>query len=236
MSTNPGFTGTGYLGFFGQTGEKLTWSFTAPNGAGAYTVTFRYRAISTATRVVSVNGVSQGTLTLAKNANAFTDNTWSSSAPITVTLPAGVSTLELAFSGTSFTGYADVDSTTLAGGGTGKTVTPSSVATVATVPGVSISTALVANAQPIPGAVATVAVVPAIAFTRTANVTALAVVTTATIDIGLYGNIPIINATVGVAAITCTATIPIDGYDIEALRMLAGRYRLLGNTRQRITG
>lgn len=234
VADNPGFVGSGYAGFFGQTNEKLVWSFTAPNGAGTYAITFRFRAIDAVTRTVWVNGVNRGTLSMPKNADAFTQNTWSDSSVISVALPAGANTVELRHAGPTYAGYADIDSASVSGGGTSATVPAASIRAVALVPGVSVATATVLNARPTPASVGAVAALPAVSHTRTATVVAAPVAVVAGIGAGLYGDIPIVHATVMASSIAVRAGVPLG--DIEAMRMLAGRYRLLGNTRQRITG
>jgi len=236
VAENPGYTGTGYAGYHGQTGEKLTWSFTAPNGAGTYAITFRYRCIEAVTRTVWVNGTSQGTLSLPASASAFTQNSWGTSVTITVALSAGANTLELRHAGANFSGYLDVDSVSLTGGGTAATVVATAIGAVAALPGVSIGTATVVDARPTPPSIAcAVGAHSLVGFQATATVTPAAIAATAGIDnTGLYGDIPIIHVTIEAQSIAARAGFP--AADIEAMRLLAGRYRLLGNTRQRTTG
>lgn len=232
---SPGYTGSGYVGYWGQTGEKLTWTISAPNGAGAYTATFRFHTPEGGTRTLWVNGAQVGTITFPANAGSWGDGTWGNSSPVTINLNSGTNTIELRHAGETYTGYIDLDSMTLSGGGTNATVTLGAFARSAVVPGVSVSTETIVGATVSPLSISAPVRVPSIVHQRTATTAVGVIAAPAGIDApDSVGQLVVIDVTVEAEAIVARGALPIG--DIEAKRMLAGRYLLMGGTKQRIQG
>ncbi len=91
-TNHTGYTGTGFTDSFDTLGEGLNFSTTA-DASGAYQLQFRYANAtgSSATRTISVDGVSAGTLTLPSLANW---DTWGT-ATLTATLGQGTHNIRI---------------------------------------------------------------------------------------------------------------------------------------------
>lgn len=235
VTDNPGYNGTGYLGFFGLTGEKIVWTLNSPTGQQAqFTFTVRYRSVSAVQRAIYLNGTLVTTLSMAKTANDWPENAWGT-VTFTATLNATGNTLELRYAGADYN-YADIDEITIAVPSTPATATVASVAGRAGMPGVSVSNETVIDARPTPTSVGASTHVTTVLFSRTATVAASAIAASANADaLEDVGDVPMIDATVEAGAIGVHVHVA-DESDIEAKRMLVGRYKLLGRTRQRIQG
>jgi PKD repeat protein len=108
----PGYLGTGYVGFFGNTGD---WNQVSLTVDAANTYTFRIRfgnadAGSTQCQVrVLVNGTEAAILTLPKTAADWSDSTrFQHTDPINIQLQAGANTIRIEHTGPEFS-YADLD-------------------------------------------------------------------------------------------------------------------------------
>lgn len=135
-STNTGYTGTGYLGWWDADGQGVTFTVYAPSAA-SYTVAFRYAngTGSTSHRRIKVNGT---THTAAK---AFADtggwSTYSAAVTISASLNAGANTIGIDFdTATGSDGFMDFDCITVATG-----LVVSAVNGLATFDGLSINNA-----------------------------------------------------------------------------------------------
>lgn len=109
-TTNPGFVGSGYVGFFGRSGNYV--DFTIPGvAAGQYSLLLRWGKgePGTASRDVVVNGATIATPSLNQSASDWSDpNRWQTSDPIIVNLVSGSNTIRIAHSGSDYN-YADLD-------------------------------------------------------------------------------------------------------------------------------
>lgn len=135
-STNTGYTGSGYVGWWDADGQGVTFNVNAPSAA-SYTVAFRYAngTGSTSHRRIKVNG---STHTAAK---AFADtggwSTYSAAVTISASLNAGANTIGIDFdTATGSDGFMDFDCITVATG-----LTVSAVNGLATFDGLSINNA-----------------------------------------------------------------------------------------------
>lgn len=112
ISESPGYTGTGHVGYWGQTGEKLSWTYTAAS-SGTHTISFRFHTPEGGTRTLWVNGSQVATITMNANAGSWGDGAWTNTTPTNISLNQGSNTIELRHSGTNYTGYLDLDSATV---------------------------------------------------------------------------------------------------------------------------
>ena len=112
VSGSPGYTGTGHVGYWGKTGEKLVWTFTA-DPAGVHTISFRWHTPDGGSRTLWVNGSQIATISMPANAVSWGDGTWSQTGTTNITLTQGSNTIELRHTGTNYTGYLDLDSATV---------------------------------------------------------------------------------------------------------------------------
>lgn len=87
-----GFTGTGFVDGFAESGDSVTFQVAA-DAAGSHQLKFRYSTTVAATRTVTVDGVSVGTLSLPALANW---DTWGTAA-LTTTLSAGPHTVKITY-------------------------------------------------------------------------------------------------------------------------------------------
>lgn len=111
---NPGYSGTGYVGVFGYTGQRITFNVTNDTNA-QYVLTLRERSIETGvSRAIYVNGAYVGNMSLPKAANAWTENAWvTASYAFAISLRAGDNTIAIEYSGSGASAYADIDSITI---------------------------------------------------------------------------------------------------------------------------
>ncbi|WP_052088188.1 glycoside hydrolase family 76 protein [Paenibacillus wynnii] len=106
-STNPGFSGRGYIGGWNTNGTSIDF-YVNQNSAGSKTVTFRYAAAAgNASRYVKVNGVF-----IANNLVFNSTSSWGNYGTVTVTIPlnAGSNTIQLGYdSSKGNSNYLNVD-------------------------------------------------------------------------------------------------------------------------------
>lgn len=105
-----GYTGTGFVDGFGDTGDSITFTVSAPESRRYGVVpTWSAATSSTATRTVTVDGVNIGKLKLPSTPNW---NTWSSEAGLPTYLSAGSHTIKISVEA-SDSGFVNFDSLTL---------------------------------------------------------------------------------------------------------------------------
>jgi dextranase len=110
-SDHAGYTGTGFVANYGNAGDSVTFTISAPE-ARRYSLVFRYGngAAGDATRTVSVDGASIGKVTMPTDGNW---NNWHYDADIvTPSLSAGSHTVTIAV-GTGDTGFVNLDNLVL---------------------------------------------------------------------------------------------------------------------------
>lgn len=112
LSESAGYTGSGHAGYWGQTGEKLSWSYTAST-SGTHTISFRYHTPDGGTRTLWVNGSQIATINMPANASSWGDGTWTVTGTTNITLNQGSNTIELHHAGDTYTGYIDLDYATV---------------------------------------------------------------------------------------------------------------------------
>lgn len=120
-----GFLGTGYIGFFGNTGDFNQVSVTVTTG-GTYHFQIRYGNAnpdgSTTQVRVLVNGVQAAVVSLPSTSSSWSDTTrFAFSAAVDLVLASGANTIRIEHTGAEFT-YADLDQYSFAAatsGGTG---------------------------------------------------------------------------------------------------------------------
>lgn len=111
-SSEPGYLGTGYVGFFGNTGDFNQVSVSV-GAAGTYSFQIRYgnanpSGASTSVRVL-VNGTQQATVALPATSTDWSDSTrFAFSAAVNLSLASGSNTIRIEHTGSEFT-YADLD-------------------------------------------------------------------------------------------------------------------------------
>jgi PKD repeat protein len=106
----PGYTGSGYLGYWGLPGENLVFTLSGQT-AGQADVVFRYQkgdVDDPTPRQLYVNGVLVTTINFARTGPEWDLGAWVDSNPLTVTLAAGTNTIELRHTGASYL-YVDID-------------------------------------------------------------------------------------------------------------------------------
>ncbi|KQR95804.1 MAG: carbohydrate-binding protein [Microbacterium ginsengisoli] len=111
MSDHPGYTGTGFVANYGNAGDAVTFTITAPE-ARRYSLVFRYAngAAGDATRTVAVDGTTVGTVTMPTDGNW---NNWHFDADIvTPSLTAGTHTVTISV-GTGNSGFVNLDNLVL---------------------------------------------------------------------------------------------------------------------------
>jgi dextranase len=111
MSDHAGYTGSGFVANYGNAGDSVTFTITAPE-ARRYSLVFRYGngAAGDATRTVSVDGTSIGKVTMPTDGNW---NNWHYDADIvTPSLTAGTHTVTIAV-GSGDTGFVNLDNLVL---------------------------------------------------------------------------------------------------------------------------
>jgi len=158
VTDNPGYSGTGYIGYFGQIGQAVRFGVNSPV-TGSASLRFRYRSISASLRTIAVNGAAVATnVSIPASAGAWTDNSWSTYI-VTTTLTAGNNTIDFRVD-TGVDQYIDLDQLTavLPGTGTSGLVTVTLTATNSGGSSVSQKTITVQSAG-------TVSVVPVANFT-----------------------------------------------------------------------
>ncbi|PYS90501.1 MAG: hypothetical protein DMF62_04880 [Acidobacteria bacterium] len=119
-----GYTGTGYIGTFGLTGDVNQINFSAAVG-GSYTFSIRYAqgnpAEGTVTVNIRVNGAIAGTVSLPNTSSDWTSPArFAQSSAITIPLTLGNNVIRIEHSGLEYT-YSDLDSYTFTGAGGGGT-------------------------------------------------------------------------------------------------------------------
>ncbi|UAJ79807.1 carbohydrate-binding protein [Leifsonia sp. ZF2019] len=110
-SDHAGYTGTGFVANYGNTGDTVTFTITAPE-TRRYSLVFRYAngAAGDATRSVAVDGTTLGNVTMPTDGNW---NNWHYDADIvTPTLTAGTHTVTISV-GSSNTGFVNLDNLVL---------------------------------------------------------------------------------------------------------------------------
>lgn len=99
-TNHTGYTGTGFVDSFAESGDAVTFDVQAPVN-GTYTLSFRYSAgTEGASREVYVNGLKVQDLTLSKTADW---DTWSE-AGVGVNLKQGKNTVEIRYDSSSYSG------------------------------------------------------------------------------------------------------------------------------------
>ena len=108
-----GYTGTGFVATFGQVGDSVTFTVTAPE-ARQYSLVFRYAngTGANATRTVSVDGSSIGKVTFPYDTSNSWDNWYTNADIVTPTLSAGTHTVTISL-GSSDSGYINLDNLVL---------------------------------------------------------------------------------------------------------------------------
>jgi hypothetical protein len=110
----PGYTGIGYVGQFGEVGQRITFTVYSASTAQAY-LSLRVRTIESGVyRRIYVNGNNAGLVALPRTADAWWQNSWATAAlPGPVTLYPGTNTIVIEYVGSGYSSYADIDSITL---------------------------------------------------------------------------------------------------------------------------
>lgn len=111
MSDHPGYTGSGFVANYGNSGDTVTFTVTAPE-TRRYSLVFRYAngAAGDATRAVAVDGSTIGTVTMPTDGNW---NNWHFDADIvTPTLTAGTHTVSISV-GEGNSGFVNLDNLVL---------------------------------------------------------------------------------------------------------------------------
>lgn len=107
MNDHPGYTGSGFVANYGNTGDTITFTITAPE-ARRYSLVWRYAngAAGDATRTVSIDGAPIGHVTMPTDGNW---NNWHFDSDIvTPTLSAGTHTVSISV-GSGDSGFANLD-------------------------------------------------------------------------------------------------------------------------------
>lgn len=110
-SDHPGYTGSGFVANYGNSGDSVTFTVIAPE-ARRYSLVFRYAngTAADATRTVSVDGTAIGKITMPTDGNW---NTWHFDSDIvTPTLSAGSHTVTLSI-GSGDSGFVNLDNLVL---------------------------------------------------------------------------------------------------------------------------
>jgi PKD repeat protein len=109
IAANPGYTGTGYIGFFGYWGQRVNFNVSS-NGGGLYDVSLRYRAIEdNVRRRIYVNGAYVGVVDMPRTATAWSEPHWSTTMSITVRLDPGENEIAVEYEGDNGNKYVDLD-------------------------------------------------------------------------------------------------------------------------------
>lgn len=98
---NPGYSGSGYVGYWGQPGENLDFTLTGMT-AGQYSLVLRYQKADTSTptpRTIYVNGSLATTLNLSRTGTDWAASSWTDTSPINITLTSGTNTISIRQSG-----------------------------------------------------------------------------------------------------------------------------------------
>jgi len=111
MSDHAGYTGSGFVANYGNAGDSVTFTITAPE-ARRYSLVFRYAngAAGDATRTVSVDGSSIGRVTMPTDGNW--DNWHYDADIVTPTLSAGTHTVTISVA-SGDTGFVNLDNLVL---------------------------------------------------------------------------------------------------------------------------
>jgi hypothetical protein len=113
---NGGYTGSGYIGLWGSTGQSVRFNVNA-SVAGSQTISVRYRQADSntpSTRALTVNGIGAGTIAFSRTTTAWADPNGWREATVTVNLQAGNNTIEFTHPGPNGTNWLDLDRLTLA--------------------------------------------------------------------------------------------------------------------------
>jgi PKD repeat protein len=112
VTDNPGYLGTGYIGFFGNTNDvnQINVSVAA---AGTYAFRIRFgnahQPASTTNADIRVNGTVAATVSMPNTAASWSDTTrFQFTTPINIQLNAGANTVRIEHAGAEYT-YADLD-------------------------------------------------------------------------------------------------------------------------------
>lgn len=111
MSDHPGYTGTGFVANYGNPGDTVTFTVTAPE-ARRYSLVFRYGngAVGDATRTVKVDGATVGRVTMPTDGNW---NSWHYDVDVvTPMLTAGTHTVAISVD-SGDTGFVNLDNLVL---------------------------------------------------------------------------------------------------------------------------
>lgn len=111
LSTNTGYSGSGYVGFFGRIGNFVEFSISGL-AAGTYALQLRWGKgdTGTAARLIRVNGVAVTTLTISQTASNWSDPArFVLSTSVNVTLTGGTNIIRVEYSGATDFQYADLD-------------------------------------------------------------------------------------------------------------------------------
>jgi hypothetical protein len=115
-TVTPGYTGTGYVGSWGGTGQAVQFTYYSPT-TRTYTIGMRYNQSGSAadsTRTVFVNGNQTAFVSFARTAQTWGDPAgWRTITPMSITLNAGVNTIELRHPGPNNDNFLDLDYVTL---------------------------------------------------------------------------------------------------------------------------
>lgn len=110
-STNAGYSGTGYVGNWGQVGETVQFAASGL-AAGNYSLVLRYQQCGSDAappRQIKVNGNVLTTQMFPRTGTDWAIGTWTDTSPLTATLTSGSNTIEVVHNGTGNSDFIDLD-------------------------------------------------------------------------------------------------------------------------------